>query len=181
MERNHLSVREIEKDDIANIIHYWLDSDPAFLEGMGVDLSKIPAYHQWEEMLNEQLSKSYQEKKSYCLIWLLDGKAIGHSNVNKIIFSEEAYMHLHIWNTAIRKKEMGTTLVKMSLPWFFKNLSLKKIYCEPYSLNPAPNKTLEKVGFEFVKTYITKPGWLNFEQPVNLWVLTSEKLSQLTL
>jgi hypothetical protein len=45
------------------------------------------------------------------------------------------------------------------------------LYCEPYALNPAPNKTLEKLGFKFLKTYTTIPGWINFEQEVNLWEL----------
>ena len=84
-------------------------------------------------------------------------------------------MHLHIWENGARKKGMGTALVKLGLPFFFKNLKLKKIYCEPYALNPAPNKVLEKAGFEFLKTYITTPGFLNFEQAVNLWQFTYER------
>lgn len=179
MQENNLSIREMQKEDIDPLIHYWLNAEPSFLETMGVDLAKMPARDQWEEMLNEQLKQSYDEKKSYCLIWLVDGKAIGHSNVNKIIFGKEAFMHLHIWVNGIRKKGMGTILVKMGLSLFFKNMELKKIYCEPYALNPAPNKVLEKVGFEFVKTYVTMPGWLNFEQPVNLWELNFKKLNQL--
>ena len=180
MDERNLSVREIHKEDIESIIHYWLNSDPAFMKGMGVDLAKIPAKEQWEEMLMEQLSQTYEEKKSYCLIWLTDGKTIGHSNVNKIIFGEEAYMHLHIWESGSRKKGMGRALVKLGLPLFFKNLHLKKVCCEPYVFNPAPNKVLEKTGFEFVKTYITTPGWLNFEQPVNLWELSFEKFKLMT-
>ena len=180
MDKNPLSVREIQKEDFDSIIHYWLNSEPAFMEAMGVDLTKIPDRNQWEEILTEQLNQSYEEKKSYCIIWLVDGKAIGHSNVNKIVFGEEAYMHLHIWNTGIRKQGIGTALVKMTLPLFFKNLKLKKIYCEPYEFNPTPNKVLEKVGFEFVKTYVTTPGWLNFEQPVNLWEFTYEKFKSIS-
>ena len=174
-----LSVREIEQGDIESITNYWLNSDPVFLQGMGVDLTKVPAREPWKEMLTEQLNQSYQEKKSYCTTWLVDGVAIGHCNVNKIIFGEEAYMHLHIWQNENRTRGMGTALVKMSLPLFFNNLLLKKIYCEPYSLNPAPNKTLEKLGFEFVKTYTTTPGWINFEQQVNLWELNYENFKSI--
>ena len=42
-------------------------------------------------------------------------------------------------------------------------------------MNPAPNKTLARVGFEFVKEYVTVPGSINFEQPVNRWEMTREK------
>lgn len=175
MQENNLSVRELQHSDTESIIDYWLNSDPAFLEAMGVDLKKIPDRNQWEEMLAEQIHHSYKEKKSHCTIWMLNNNAIGQCNVNKIIVAEEAYMHLHIWNAENRKLGVGTELVKKSIPFFFKNLELKKIFCEPYALNPAPNRTLEKLGFEFVKTHITTPGWLNIEQSVNLWQLTFEK------
>jgi RimJ/RimL family protein N-acetyltransferase len=67
----------------------------------------------------------------------------------------------------------------MTLPLFFERLQLKKLYCEPYALNSAPNKSLEKVGFEFIKEYITIPGSLNFEQPVKRWELSYEKFQLL--
>jgi RimJ/RimL family protein N-acetyltransferase len=179
MNENILSVRELQKEDIDAITNYWLGADPVFLKGMGVDMNKIPGRDEWEKMLLEQLSQSYKEKKSYCIIWQGDDKPVGHSNINKIIFGEEAYMHLHIWYDDIRKKGYGTPLIKMTLPWFFEKYKLKKLYCEPYALNPAPDKTLEKAGFEFVKEYITTPGWLNFEQPVKLWVISYDRFKEM--
>ena len=174
-----LSVREICEKDIELITEYWLGSSSSFMRAMGVDISKIPDEEQWRETLTGQINQSYEEKKSYCIIWEVDRKAVGHSNINKIIFGEEAYMHLHIWDENIRKKGFGVSFVKLTIPWFFEKYQLKKLYCEPYALNPAPNKTLEKIGFEFVKEYTTTPGWLNFEQPVKLWVMTYDNFKKL--
>ena len=174
-----LSVREIQHSDIEPLSDYWFKSSPEFLIDMGVDLSKMPTREEWKEMLNEQLNQSYEEKKSYCIIWLLNDKPVGHSNVNRIIFGEEAYMHLHIWESGNRTKGLGLQFVKMTLPFFFQNMKLKKICCEPYALNPAPNKTMEKLGFEFIKEYVTVPGFINFEQPVKHWELTIQKFRQL--
>jgi len=126
-------------------------------------------------MLQEQIGQPYEKKGSYCMIWLLDDKPVGHSNINKIIFGEEAYMHLHIWDSSSRQKGMGSSLILLTLPWFFNNYALKKLLCEPYALNPAPNKALEKAGFSFVRKYTTTPGWLNFEQEVNLWEMSLEQ------
>ena len=39
---------------------------------------------------------------------------------------------------------------------------------------PPPNKTLAKLGFEFVETFEGIPSWINFQQKVNKWVLTRE-------
>lgn len=164
-----LTVRELTEKDIPLLCDYWVNSDHDFMRGMGVDISKLPTREQLTAMLLEQISQPYEKKQSYCMIWEDDGEPIGHSNVSKIIFGKEAYMHLHLWRNDVRKKGRGVELVRMTIPWFFRNLKLEKLFSEPYRLNPAPNKTLPKAGFSFVKSYTCVPGWLNFEQEVNLW------------
>lgn len=175
-----LSVRELQHSDIDLITSYWLDAGPDFMKGMGVDLQKIPSREEWIRMLMEQLNTPIAEKQSYCIIWEVNGEPVGHSNINRIVPGEEAYMHLHVWKPSLRQKGMGTELVQLTLPYFFTNYQLKNLYCEPYALNPAPNRTLEKAGFTFVKQYVTTPGWINFEQPVNRWVLRAEDLNALS-
>lgn len=170
----------MEPNDVDLITHYWINAEHDFLVGMGVDVKKIPPREELKKILSEQLSQSYKEKKVYCIIWKSDNQPIGHSNVNKIIFGEEAYMHLHLWNTKVRKRGMGLQLVKMTLPYFFINLKLKKLFCEPYSINIAPNKLLKKIGFDFVKEYLIIPGWINFEQKVNRWELSYERFKNET-
>ena len=54
---------------------------------------------------------------------------------------------------------------------YFEALALERIFCEPNAFNVAPNRTLQSVGFKYVKTYETVPGWLNFHQAVTRWVL----------
>ncbi len=170
----NLHVREIELNDIDLIADYWLNSDPGFLVNMGVDLDKLPTRKDFREMLSRQISLSIENKKSYALIWEFQGKAIGHTNVNEIEFGKHATMHLHLWKSDLRRKGIGTKLVLMSLPFYFEKLKLKTLLCEPYSLNPAPNKTLHKIGFEFIKKHKTVPGSINFKQEVNSWKLSRE-------
>ncbi|MFI5149729.1 MAG: GNAT family N-acetyltransferase [Bacteroidia bacterium] len=175
MDQEILSVREICTADISAITNYWLKAKPDFLLSMGVDASKIPSGEEWNSMLKGQIGQPYREKKSYCLIWEETGTAIGHCNVNPVEFGTQAYMHLHMWNKEKRRTGLGLSLIRLSLPWFFERMNLQKLYCQPYALNPAPNKTIAKAGFEFVKTHQCVPGWLNFEQEVNLWLMTREK------
>lgn len=177
--QNTLSVREISFHDIDLIADYWSLSAPEFLASMGVDIAKLPSRPDLTEMLQQQLSQPYNEKKSYAIIWLVNGVPSGHSNTNKIIFGEEAYMHLHLWNPGYRRMGFGSELVKMTLPYFFNNLKIRKLFCEPYALNPAPNKTLKKAGFVFMRSYRTIPGSLNFEQEVMRWEMTEERFRNL--
>lgn len=174
-----LSVREIQERDIAPLTSYWLDADNDFLESLGVDTSKMLSKQDWELMLKEQIASAPADKKSYCIIWEMDQRPIGHSNINKIIPGQEAYMHLHIWDPEIRKRGFGMRFVRMTLPYFFSMYHLKTLYCEPYALNPAPNRTLEKLGFTLVREHVTVPGAINFEQPVKRWMLNYESFQKL--
>lgn len=168
-----LSVRELQENDISSIADYWLESPDDFLRNMGVDLEKLPPREGFENMLQKQIALPYYEKNSLCLIWEADGKAVGHCNTNPTVFGDEAYMHLHMWQSTQREKGLGTELLRKSVPYFFDKLELKTLYSQPYALNDAPNRVLEKLGFELVKEYTTVPGSINFEQPVKLWKMTS--------
>jgi RimJ/RimL family protein N-acetyltransferase len=70
-------------------------------------------------------------------------------------------------------------LVKMTIPWFFEKMKLQKLYCEPYALNPAPSKVLERAGFTFVKEHVCTPGSINFEQRVKRWEMSYDNLKKM--
>jgi len=174
-----LSVRPMEVRDIPQVINYWEQARPDYLVGMGVELGKMPPPETLAKLLKEQIEAPLTSKRTYALIWEIDSKPSGHSNVNKIVYGVHAYMHLHLWQAEYRRKGWGEQLVKMSLPYFFENLKLGQLWCEPFALNPAPHRTLEKVGFEFEKEYITTPGSINFLQPVKRWGMSRDKYNLL--
>ena len=176
---NQLSVRLAELSDYEKISDYFLNADEQFYLGMGVDSKKLPKREVWLKMLHENHDQPFDKKTFFYVIWLLDAEAIGHTNINKIIFGEEAYMHLHMWKKDVRHSGLGLQLMKMSIPYYFNEFKLKTLYCEPYALNEAPNKTLNKLGFDFVKRYDTIPGWISFHQPVNRWKLDEDKFRKL--
>lgn len=179
MSGHHLLVREIQPADIGLITDYWLQADSTYLAGMGVDIHRLPSREQFTQWITSQLEAPIEQKKSYCIIWEADGRPVGHSNTNPTIFGEEASMHLHLWDSSMRKMGLGSQLLSLTLPWYFEKLQLKRLISEPYALNPAPHKALEKAGFTFVKEYITTPGSLNYEQPVKQWMVTREQFAQL--
>lgn len=176
-----ISVRQLEVTDHERIVDYFLNSDTDFLIRMGVDIPKLPTKQEWLNILHTNFILNLKQKKFYYIIWLLNDQPIGHSNINKIVFAEEAYLHLHMWQPQTREKGMGVELLKLSIPYFFSEFKLKKLFCEPMASNIGPNKTLPKLGFEFIKSYETIPGWINSYQKVNRWCLTREKYQSLFL
>lgn len=174
-----LSVRQLKISDHEPIVDYFLNSDKDFLVSMGVDTSKLPSKQEWLDLLNSNFILSNDKKKFFYIIWLLDDQPVGHSNINKIIYSNEAYMHLHLWQKQVRQKGMGVEFLRLTIPYYFAIFQLENLFCEPSAYNPAPNKALKKAGFDFIKSYDTVPGWINFYQTVNLWCLTKEKYKTL--
>jgi RimJ/RimL family protein N-acetyltransferase len=120
-------------------------------------------------------------RQSYCTIWQEGRQAIGHCNVNKLVFGQEAFMHLHLWCPDRRYQGLGMPLVRQSLKLFFGRLELQDLYCEPYALNPAPNAVLARVGFDFDKQYVTVPGSINFEQMVNRWRMSRAQFTKVVV
>lgn len=168
---SRLGAREMTEGDIPLIERYWTQDNPEHMLRMGVDLQKLPRKGEIAQMLAAQLALPLEARRSYATIWTLDGNAIGHCNLGPFEYGKTGYMHLHLWSTGDRQKGMGSQLVKLSLPFFFEVTRLQTLYSQPYALNPAPHRALEKAGFRFVKNYVTVPGSLNFEQEVKLWQL----------
>ena len=83
-------IREFVESDIATIVDYFLQADAAFLRGMGADKDKLPSREKWIQKLTTELDKPYPTKKYHYIIWLRDGQAVGHSNVNHINYGESA-------------------------------------------------------------------------------------------
>ena len=176
---NNLSVREMTVDDINFIIDYFYNASEEFIQGMGAIKSKLPERNTWYNLILSEVEKDYHLKNNYYTIWEIDNKPVGHCNVNQIVYKNKGFMHLHLWKNPNRQKGLGQNFVRKSLPFFFKNLQLENLFCEPYAHNPAPNKTLLKVGFKFVKMYEATPGKINFHQEVNQYVLSKKKFDTL--
>jgi len=172
-------VREIQISDVNLIVNYFHNSTPEFLIGMGAEPKKLPEKEKWKNILLEEINKPLKDKNFYYIIWTIDKKPIGHSNINKIEFGKSAFMHLHLWNNDNRQQGTGQFFIKKTIPYYFDNFELEELLCEPYAQNPAPNRILEKIGFELIKTYETIPGWINFHQLVNKWCLSKNKFEKI--
>ena len=172
-------VRELIKSDIVKIVDYFISADSDFLKGMGADKGKLPRRDKWIQSIQSELEKPYVEKGYHYMIWLLDEEPVGHSNINNISFGSSARMHLHLWKNGMRKSGLGMNFLKMTIPQYFEKFELKKLICEPYSENIAPNRTLQKLGFDLIRTYETTPGSINFRQLVNRYELRREQLEKI--
>jgi hypothetical protein len=167
-----LDVRPFSRpEEYEGMVDYFLGADDAFLKGMGVARELLPSRKAWLQNLLLDHPRPDDQKDRLYVAWLCDEKLIGHSSVNRIQVGEDAFFHLHLWRPDLRKSGLGLELCRWSISIYFDRLRLQRLWSEPYAENPAPNRTLSKLGFQFVKRYRTVPGAINFEQEVNLYCL----------
>jgi RimJ/RimL family protein N-acetyltransferase len=164
-------VKEHSYEDTVSIVNYFFGCSDDDYDRMGVDSGRLPPADEWIDSIEQNRALPFEKKNIFYLIWTDNGQPIGHCNINKIKFGEEAYMHLHIWKEEFRKKGIATNLLKASIPIFFDRFKLKRLFCEPAAKNPGPNHTLKHLNFKLVETYDTVPGWINTFQTVNKWLL----------
>jgi RimJ/RimL family protein N-acetyltransferase len=158
-------------DEVGLIIDYFHGSTPEHLETLGVDPTRLPTSQDWRERYAREYGKPVQDRSTLLVIWELDGLGIGFSTSDKIVYGEQAHMHLHVVDPQRRKSGIGSACVRQTVEFYFTTLRLKRLFCEPNTFNVAPNRTLQSVGFRYVKTHKTIPGPLNYRQAVTRWVL----------
>ncbi len=56
------SVREITETDIHFIIDYFLQSSPEFLNGIGVDINKLPEKNEWTKIIADDFNQPAESK-----------------------------------------------------------------------------------------------------------------------
>ncbi len=160
-----------EQRDYERMIDYFLGADDVLLLAMGVDRKRFPKREVWLEAVLEDHARSDSMKDRSYLAWEYEGTPVGHSSINKIKLGEEAYIHLHLWASNLRKAGLGMRYFQASVAEFMRMFELKRLYCEPYAENPGPNHVLLKSGFRFIKRYRTNPSAHTFDQDVNRYVL----------
>jgi RimJ/RimL family protein N-acetyltransferase len=164
-------VRELQPAETDVVIDYFLGATPEHLEMLGVDPSRLPPAETWRKRFAADLSMPPQQRKNFALIWLLGEQPIGFSSCDKIVVGEQANMHLHILHADNRRRGLGVQCVRGSVAIYFERLRLKRLFCEPNAFNVAPNRTLQRAGFTYLKTHMTVPGPLNYHQAVTRWVI----------
>ena len=166
-----LAVREMTPGEAGLLVDYFHTSTPEYLEMLGVDPSRLPTREAWHARFQNEYLLPVERRQLFPVIWLLDNQPVGFSTCDKIQFGERASMHLHVSEPERRQQGIGTECVLRTAEIYFKTFHLKKLFCEPNAFNVGPNRTLQKAGFKYVKTYMTVPGPLNFHQAVTRWVI----------
>jgi RimJ/RimL family protein N-acetyltransferase len=171
-----LQVREMQVAEVGVRIDYFHDSSDEYLRTLGVDRASLPSKEAWRAAYVEDVARPIEHRQGIALVWELDGRIVGFSTADRIVFGEEAFMHLHIVSPGQRRHGFGTEFVKESARYYWRVLRLQRLYSEPNAFNVAPNRTLQRAGFAYLFTHETKPGPINFHQVTTRWTVGRDQL-----
>ena len=161
------------------MVAYFLDGDEAFLRGMGVDPARLPERQAWVRAALEDHERSDDKKERFYLAWLHGEEQVGHSSISHIQLPEVAHVHMHLWRQDLRHRGLGTEFIGWSIDGYFERFSLRRLACEPFADNPAPNQVVRKLGFRFVKRYPTVPSPSAWEQDVSRYEIARDEWEML--
>jgi len=161
--------------DCKLMIDYFHRASDEALRVMRVDRRLVPAPGVWLRQLLSDLDRALTERTAYYLSWWLDGRPVGHSNVNRLVYGSDAFVHLHLWDTDLRNRGLGGQFFARSVAHYLEVLRLQRIVCEPCADNPHANRVLARAGFLWVRRERTIPGPLCVPQDVNRWELDLRK------
>jgi RimJ/RimL family protein N-acetyltransferase len=165
-------------EEVGLVIDYFHGATPEHLEKMGVDPTRLPGRSDWRARYVAEYGKPIPDRSVLLVIWELDEKPVGFSTSEKIVYGQRAHMHLHIVDPQLRGSGVGSAALPETIELYFSALKLKRLFCEPNAFNVAPNRALQRVGFRYVKTYMTVPGPLNYHQAVSRWVFEEHQLRE---
>lgn len=141
------SVRPLAIEDFDSFIAYFTSPSTADAERMGLDISRVPSAAKLRSDLDAIIDAPLSRLPIFILTWCVDGKAIGHSSLKKIVHGDSGSMHLHMWHADLRGNGYGPRLFCLSALDFYERFNLKRIICEPKADNPMANRMLNKIGF----------------------------------
>lgn len=157
--------------DVDIRINYFHDASDEHLRLLGINRALLPTRQAWRTFYEEDDERPIEERHNYSLVWELDGQPVGFSSTDRITFGDEAFMHLHVLEPSNRRGGLGTEFVTQSAATYFRDLELKRLFCEPHAFNVAPNRTLQRAGFSYLFTHEATPSSINVPQITTRWIL----------
>ena len=118
--RPRLVVREMQLAEVGLRIDYFHDSSDEHLTKLGVDRASLPSKEGWRSSYTADYALPIEDRNGVALIWELDGRTVGFSSADRIVFGEEAFMHLHIVSPELRHQGFGANSCRNRLASTFR-------------------------------------------------------------
>lgn len=150
LDSTDVAVVDFTEADIDGFLRYWYDTDPGFLDAMGVDRGKLPSRRKMREMLELNLERDKRSgtPQNTILGIKLKGETVGVHELTHLTPGDSGILHAHIWDKAHRGRGIGIISYVKAMEVFFLRFDLARIVFESPAHNPGANRIKDKLGIE---------------------------------
>lgn len=143
-----VTITDITEQEVPTIMNYWFHSPPGFVEGMGVDFSRMPTEDQMRQMLLEKIrnDRDLPKTKMGVVIVRYEGKSVGMHTLFPIVEGDHAVFHAHNWTPELRGKGIGMISYPLACRKFIERFDLKRFVFKTPLQNTAAIRVKEKLG-----------------------------------
>lgn len=168
-------IRDSTEADMKLQAEYFHSASDEYLYNLGVEVKKIREKSLFDpEEARKKLQIPVAERTAHSYAIVINQRTVGLAIVKKIKFGEEADLHAHIFQAENRRQGLGSQVFFEVVRRAFTTFHLKKINCDPTASNPAPNKLLQKMGLQPLRTIETPAEGILRQRIANHYEITKD-------
>jgi len=175
-----ISVRDLAESDVPFVLDYWFRSPAGFVEGMGVDLRKMPTEAEMKAGLTARIQENEKlaSSKLSAVAITYDGRPIGIHTIFPVTEGDFGIFHAHIFDPEFRRRGVGLLSYPKACRVFFERFNLKKILFKTPLQNGGAIRVKEKLGIRVVGEETIGFGIIKEGTRAKVFELTREEAIQ---
>lgn len=169
------TLRDLREDDIEAIVCYWHDSEPEYLESLGVDLNKLKNRDATAAVFRASLKGQRGRYDRATLVFAHDDKAVGYTNIN-YKDGGVAYAHVHVIYPEYRNIGFVSKLFETGVRVFLTEFPTNELRFQTNAVNRRINRYLEKLGMSIWQTeYVANPDGMARPGTYHLYIVDRQR------
>lgn len=167
----HLTLRAPAVSDATYVSDYWFGPASAHL----LAYTDVTVFGRKEEFLarTEKFFAGFSSEGPWsALVMDVDGRPSGNVLINGLVPEEEALVHVHIWNPALRRTGIASQMAQDVFAYFLNAFKLKRLILQVQTENIPVIRLLESLGLQSEGTFFGKVAPICKEGNYHRFVIT---------
>jgi RimJ/RimL family protein N-acetyltransferase len=166
-----ITLRAPEVSDAVHLAEYWFSPASAPL----LAFTDVAAFGSKEEMLArmEKFFAGISSEGPWSILVLdVNGRPSGNTLINNLVSEEEALVHVHIWDPALRRTGIASQLARDVFAYFLDAFKLRRLILQVQTENTPVIRLLESLGLQSEGTFLGKAAPICKEGHYERFIIT---------
>lgn len=167
-------LRDLEAEDIEQIVRFWYGSGEDFLVYLGIDKVRLGTPEDTRQRFIRAIRSADRDQPSVAFAVTVNGEFAGYTLLNRYS-ADVNYSHWHITQPQLRGLGLSTALYPSRIKTYFSVASMNRLIHQPRTRNVAVNKMLDHWVPVTETCFVEKPDGVALPGEFNLrYVMRSD-------